>query len=156
MKADNLTQIRSERVWLSNEHCDIDEFRALVERTTDKAEYPFAAAVEKNVLVYDGDAVREAAKDPATRKALLAEWVEAMTDGPGVVAFNVRAKSLSLSALSTAVWAEALTMTSGRSARTVSATPAGLEKSPQCSVVSKSSAVTVPSTDRLRCSSHPT
>ena len=88
MKADNLAQIRSERVWLTAQHCDIDEFRALVERTTDKAEYPFAAAVEKNVLVYDGDAVREAVKDPVTRKALLAEWVEAMTDGPGVVAFK--------------------------------------------------------------------
>jgi ectoine hydroxylase-related dioxygenase (phytanoyl-CoA dioxygenase family) len=88
MKADNLQQLRSERVWLTAGHCDIDEFRALVERTTDKADYPFAAAVDQNVLVYDGDAVREAANDPATRKALLAEWVEAMTDGPGVVAFK--------------------------------------------------------------------
>lgn len=88
MKADNLQQIRAERVWLTAQHCDIDEFRALVERTTDRNDYPFAAAVEKNVLIYDGDAVREAVKDPATRQALLAEWVEAMTDGPGVVAFK--------------------------------------------------------------------
>jgi ectoine hydroxylase-related dioxygenase (phytanoyl-CoA dioxygenase family) len=88
MKADNLSQIRSDRVWISREQCDIEEFRALVERTTNKADYPFAAAVEKNVLIYDGDAVRKAAADPETRNALLAEWVEAMTSGPGVVAFK--------------------------------------------------------------------
>jgi ectoine hydroxylase-related dioxygenase (phytanoyl-CoA dioxygenase family) len=88
VKADNVEQLRADWVWLTRHECDIDEFRALVERTTDKADYPFAAAVEKNVLVYDGDAVREAARHPETRKALLAEWVEAMTSGPGVVAFK--------------------------------------------------------------------
>ena len=88
MKADNLSAMRSERVWLSKDQCDIDEFRALVERTTDKADYPFAAAIEKNIPIYDGDAVRKAAAEPDTRKALMAEWIEAMTSGPGVVAFK--------------------------------------------------------------------
>ena len=88
MKADNLAQIRSDRVWLTKQQCDIEEFRALVERTTNVEDYPFAAGVEKNVLIYDGDAVRSAVADPETRKALLAEWVEAMTNGPGVVAFK--------------------------------------------------------------------
>src|SRR5258707_703577 len=36
MKADNLAQIRSDRVWLSKSRCDIDEFRAVVERTNDR------------------------------------------------------------------------------------------------------------------------
>ena len=88
MTADNLAEARADRVWLSTAHCDIETFKALVERRTEAADYPFAAEVRKNVPVYDGDAVREAARDPATRKALLAEWVEAMTDGPGVVAFK--------------------------------------------------------------------
>ncbi|MEQ1769144.1 MAG: phytanoyl-CoA dioxygenase family protein [Devosia sp.] len=88
MKADNLAQQRADRVWLTKDQCDIEEFRALVERKTDRNDYPFAAAVEKNVLVYDGDAVRKAAADPDQRRALLAEWVEAMTNGPGVVAFK--------------------------------------------------------------------
>ena len=88
MKADNLVKVRSERVWLTKDQCDIESFRAIVEQTTNPADYPFAASVEKNVLVYDGDAVRKAAADPETRKALLAEWVEAMTSGPGVVAFK--------------------------------------------------------------------
>ncbi|CDX42155.1 conserved hypothetical protein [Mesorhizobium sp. SOD10] len=88
MKADNLVKIRSERVWLTKAQCDIEGFRAIVGQTTNPADYPFAASVEKNVLIYDGDAVRKAATDPETRKALLAEWVEALTGGPGVVAFK--------------------------------------------------------------------
>ena len=79
---------RTSRVWLNAQQCDIADFRELVEQTTDARRYPFAAGVEKNVLVYDGDAVREAARDPQTRHALLAEWVEAMSSGPGVVAFR--------------------------------------------------------------------
>ena len=46
-------------------------------------------------------------------------------------ALSNSANSRSLSALSTAVWAAAFTMTSGFTRRTVSATPAGLLKSPQ-------------------------
>ena len=88
MKADNVSKIRSDRVWLTKEQCDIEDFRSLVERTTDAADYPFASGVEKNVLIYNGDDVRRLAADPETRKALLAEWVEAMTSGPGVVAFK--------------------------------------------------------------------
>ncbi len=88
MDANNAAAIRSGRVWLTSQQCSIDEFRAIVERTTSIKDYPFAKAVEKNVLVYDGDAVRKAAADPETRQALLAEWVEALTDGPGVIAFK--------------------------------------------------------------------
>ncbi|CAN7340561.1 phytanoyl-CoA dioxygenase family protein [Mesorhizobium sp. LjNodule214] len=88
MKADNTARIRSAKVWLTKQQCDIQDFRALVEQNTDAADYPFATSIEKNVPVYDGDAVRKAVGDPETRKALLAEWVEALTDGPGVVAFK--------------------------------------------------------------------
>jgi ectoine hydroxylase-related dioxygenase (phytanoyl-CoA dioxygenase family) len=88
MKADNQAKLRSDRVWITKDQCDIEEFRALVERTTDVADYPFASAVDQNVLIYDGDGVRKALAEPESRKAILAEWVEAMTDGPGVVAFK--------------------------------------------------------------------
>jgi ectoine hydroxylase-related dioxygenase (phytanoyl-CoA dioxygenase family) len=88
VKTDNAAKLRSDRVWLSAEECHIEDFAALVERRTDPADYPFAAEAISNVLVYDGAAVREAAASPDTRKALLAEWVEAMTDGPGVVVFR--------------------------------------------------------------------
>lgn len=88
MQVDNLARVRAERVWLTRDQCDIEEFRAIIERTTRLADYPFASAIEKNVPIYDGAAVCEAASAPETRRALLAEWVEALTDGPGVVAFK--------------------------------------------------------------------
>jgi ectoine hydroxylase-related dioxygenase (phytanoyl-CoA dioxygenase family) len=88
MKTDNIAGMRSERVWLDPEACSIEAFAALVERTTAKADYPFAAEIADNVPVYDRADILNAAARPDTRKALLAEWVEAMTDGPGIVALR--------------------------------------------------------------------
>ncbi|MGX1134721.1 ectoine hydroxylase-related dioxygenase (phytanoyl-CoA dioxygenase family) [Streptomyces glaucescens] len=67
--------------WLSAPDCDPDVFRALVDRTTEPAEYSHAAAVERNVPVYDAGCVRD-------RRAVQAELVHALTDGPGVVVFR--------------------------------------------------------------------
>ncbi|GAA2487917.1 phytanoyl-CoA dioxygenase family protein [Streptomyces longisporus] len=72
------------RAWLSEQDCDLDSFRALVERTADPADYPQASAVERNVLLYDAERVRTA-KD---RRGLQEELVRALTDGPGVVVFR--------------------------------------------------------------------
>jgi ectoine hydroxylase-related dioxygenase (phytanoyl-CoA dioxygenase family) len=88
MKTDNIGKVRSNRVWLTADECHLEDFAALVERTTSRADYPFASEVASNVLVYDGAAVRKAAASPESRQALLAEWVEAMTDGPGIVVFR--------------------------------------------------------------------
>jgi ectoine hydroxylase-related dioxygenase (phytanoyl-CoA dioxygenase family) len=88
MKTDNIGKLRTDRVWLSAERCHLEDFAALVERSTNLADYPFASEVKANVLVYEGDAVRKAAASPESRQALLAEWVEAMTDGPGIVVFR--------------------------------------------------------------------
>jgi len=72
------------RAWLSEQDCDLDSFRALVERTADPADYPHATAVERNILLYDAERVR-GAKD---RRELQEELVRALTDGPGVVVFQ--------------------------------------------------------------------
>jgi len=88
MKDDNAKLIRSNRVWLAEESCDLDEFRRIVERTVNLADYPFASEAASNVLVYDGLEVRSAAASPKTRKELMAEWVEAFTDGPGIIAIR--------------------------------------------------------------------
>ncbi|MFE8957883.1 phytanoyl-CoA dioxygenase family protein [Streptomyces iakyrus] len=69
------------RAWLSEQDCDLDTFRALVEQATDPADYPHASAAERNVLVYDcglleGDRVVQA------------ELVRALADGPGIVVFR--------------------------------------------------------------------
>ncbi|MFF5367259.1 phytanoyl-CoA dioxygenase family protein [Streptomyces sp. NPDC013187] len=69
------------RAWLSEQECDLDAFRALVEQATDPADYPHASAMESNVPVYDcglleGDRVVQA------------ELVRALADGPGIVVFR--------------------------------------------------------------------
>jgi hypothetical protein len=85
---DHATRTRRDPVWLDPTDCDIDAFAALVEQTTEAADYPLAAAISQNVPVYDGDAVRAAAGKADTRKALAAGWIRAMNDGPGVVAIR--------------------------------------------------------------------
>ena len=72
------------RAWLSEQDCDLDSFRALVERTADPADYPHACGVERNVLLYDAGRLG-AARD---RRDIQEELVRALTDGPGVVVFR--------------------------------------------------------------------
>ncbi|MFD0212674.1 phytanoyl-CoA dioxygenase family protein [Streptomyces hirsutus] len=69
-----------QRPWLSEQDCDLDAFRALVERTTDRSAYPHAGAVERNVLLYDADRLAL-----ADRREVQAELVRALADGPGIV-----------------------------------------------------------------------
>ncbi len=88
MKDDNARRLRANRVWLTEDACDLEAFRALVERKVNPADYPFAAEVVSNVLIYDGDAVGRAAASPESREDITAEWVEAMSDGPGVIAIR--------------------------------------------------------------------
>ncbi len=85
MKTDNSAKQRADRVWLTEAACDIEDFRALVERTTLLADYPHAISVEKNVLIYDGRQVLDATASPEGRRAVLAEICEAFATGPGVV-----------------------------------------------------------------------
>lgn len=85
MKTDNVLKQRADRVWLTEAACDLDDFRAEVERTTSLSDYPHAAAVEKNVLIYDSASVLKAVGSSEGRRAVLAEICEAFATGPGVV-----------------------------------------------------------------------
>ena len=71
--------------WLSQQDCDLTDFIAAVSERTALADYPHAAAVRENILLYDCDAVRALAGDPAALRALQAEWGKALMDGPGVI-----------------------------------------------------------------------
>ena len=78
-----------DRIWLSAGDCRLDEFAALRRLHTDPGDYPFAAGVDRDVLIYDGEQLRrEVIDDPARGRALQAEWVAAMLDGPGMVVFK--------------------------------------------------------------------
>ena len=68
--------------------CDLDDFVALVEQTTDPALYPLAAEVVDRVLVYDADRLRSEQGREGGPDLVAAELVRALTDGPGVVAIR--------------------------------------------------------------------
>ncbi|MEU1404109.1 phytanoyl-CoA dioxygenase family protein [Streptomyces sp. NPDC005728] len=68
-------------LWLSEQDCDLDAFRALVERGTGLADYPHASSVERNVLVYDSERLLAS----GDRREVRAELFRALADGPGVV-----------------------------------------------------------------------
>jgi ectoine hydroxylase-related dioxygenase (phytanoyl-CoA dioxygenase family) len=85
MKTDNILKQRADRVWLTEAACDLEDFRTEVERTTQLGDYPHAADVEKNVLIYDGASVLKVAATGEGRRAVLAEICEAFASGPGVV-----------------------------------------------------------------------
>src|SRR3954470_18048271 len=69
------------RPWLDDRDYRLEEVHTEVTRTTSLADYPHAVDIRENVLVY-----------PVTpgfdRRALQAELIHALTDGPGVVVFE--------------------------------------------------------------------
>jgi ectoine hydroxylase-related dioxygenase (phytanoyl-CoA dioxygenase family) len=65
---------------LTEDGCAVDDLLAVLAEHTDPANFPLAATVEQEVLVYDSAALLAA--DPAAARA---ELVRAFADGPGVV-----------------------------------------------------------------------
>jgi ectoine hydroxylase-related dioxygenase (phytanoyl-CoA dioxygenase family) len=68
--------------------CHVEDFAALVDQATDLADYPHAADVQRNVLVYDSASLRASTGTEQGRLEVEAELVRALTEGPGVVAFK--------------------------------------------------------------------
>ncbi|BBZ32758.1 phytanoyl-CoA dioxygenase family protein [Mycolicibacterium confluentis] len=66
--------------WIEDADCSLDDFRAQLPDHTDLADYPHAHDVRGNVLVYSA-----ADMGSADRRALQAELIAALADGPGVV-----------------------------------------------------------------------
>lgn len=76
------------RTWPAEADCDLDTFRAVVERATDPADHPSAERVEQNVPLYDSDRLRALTAAPEGRQAVQAELVRTLLDGPGIVVFK--------------------------------------------------------------------
>ena len=79
---------RRKTVWLDGEAGSFDAFREAVEVTTSLADWPTAIAVDGNIPIYDGAAVREIARDSASTLDLLSEWNQVFDSGPGVIAIK--------------------------------------------------------------------
>lgn len=84
-----------QNVWLTDQSGTLEALKTLVAQQTDKADYPLAARIEQNTLLYDGDTFRTAR--PA---ALMAELNRAFDAGPGIVA--IKGAVSDLAALDTA------------------------------------------------------
>jgi ectoine hydroxylase-related dioxygenase (phytanoyl-CoA dioxygenase family) len=67
--------------WIDAGDLGLDDFRAEVARDTELADYPHAVDVREKVLVYPS-------AEPNDRRALQAELIRALIDGPGVVVFE--------------------------------------------------------------------
>jgi ectoine hydroxylase-related dioxygenase (phytanoyl-CoA dioxygenase family) len=74
--------------WLTEDDVRLDDLLAVLAGTTDLADYPHAAAVESEVLVYDSSRLVAAAQTPAGRREVQAELARALMDGPGLVVFK--------------------------------------------------------------------
>jgi ectoine hydroxylase-related dioxygenase (phytanoyl-CoA dioxygenase family) len=91
--------------WFRPEDCRLDDFRRVVEQTTDPADYPYADSVEQGVLVY-GSRLRDHAATPDDRREVQAELARALLDGPGIVVFSGAFPDLSVVDRASAVFAE--------------------------------------------------
>ena len=85
MKTDNISQLRADRVFLSPDRVWVDDLLALARTETLLADYPLASETVSRVLIYDCDAVRRVVTTSEGRRAILAEWAEALMTGPGIV-----------------------------------------------------------------------
>lgn len=65
--------------------CDLEEFSALINQTTQSAQVPHAVAVEQNIPIYDMATLRPDLEDPQTRLGIMAEWAQVLRSGAGVV-----------------------------------------------------------------------
>lgn len=79
------TAARAARVYLKAEDCRIEDLATLCSQTVSLADYPFAADVQKNILIYDCPTLLPTLSNEEDRRALMAEWAEALLTGPGVV-----------------------------------------------------------------------
>ena len=70
--------------WFTADDISLTDFRAVVETTTEHADYPYADEVRENVLVY-GARLRDDVTTPEGRREVQAELARALLDGPGVV-----------------------------------------------------------------------
>jgi ectoine hydroxylase-related dioxygenase (phytanoyl-CoA dioxygenase family) len=85
VKTNAISAQRTARVYFNADNCDVADLAALTNQSVNLADYPFAADAQKNILIYDCDAIRAAVADGQSRKGILAEWADALANGPGVI-----------------------------------------------------------------------
>lgn len=99
--------------------CRLDDLRAVLEQRTDPGDYPHAASVEDEVVIYTADGLRTAPP---------AELVHAFADGPGVVVIRGAFPDTAVVDRATAVFDELIAARAGSVAGDHFATPGSNER----------------------------
>lgn len=76
------------RAWLSAEDCAVEDLESITSVGTSLADYPWAAQVLDDVLLYSAAALRPTMTDPEGRRVLQAELARALIAGPGIVVLS--------------------------------------------------------------------
>ena len=71
--------------YFDRESCDLDEFKVLTSQNLLTDAVPHAASVNKNVPIYDMNALRPALEKADKRRAVLAEWGHVLDKSAGVI-----------------------------------------------------------------------
>lgn len=80
-----LEHTQQKAAYFSAENCDLDAFKALLDRKTDPSAVPHASALAHHIPIYDMAALRPALEDPAKRQDLMAEWAQVLMSGAGAI-----------------------------------------------------------------------
>jgi ectoine hydroxylase-related dioxygenase (phytanoyl-CoA dioxygenase family) len=78
-------QVGGAPVWLSERGDRLDAFQSVITTATDPRDHPRAVGIEQGVPVYPGDRFERAINDADELRALQAELVNALLDGPGII-----------------------------------------------------------------------
>ena len=73
----------AQSTWFTETSGSLDDYLATTPTETKAADWPLADQITKNVLIYDGNAIR--AMDNAAQQSLMSEWARAFLSGPGIV-----------------------------------------------------------------------
>ncbi|MEM9951775.1 MAG: phytanoyl-CoA dioxygenase family protein [Chloroflexota bacterium] len=92
--------------FFSETDINLDDFADICSQTTELADYPHASAVEQNILIYDGDAVRDLLANSQSVDSLKHELARALKDGPGVLVIQGAYTDLSVIDRSTQLFRE--------------------------------------------------
>lgn len=71
--------------YFSEQDINIDDFKRLCSQVTQLDAYPYAQAVEQNILIYDGDHLKSLLAQDTSQATLKRELAKALKDGPGVL-----------------------------------------------------------------------
>ncbi len=82
--------------FFSEADIDLEAFKRLCSQKTELAAYPGAQAVEQNILIYDGPALRRLLAFDDTKTSLRHELARALNDGPGVLVIKAAYEDVSV------------------------------------------------------------